>query len=141
MFQLNLLKHLVEWLINCCRTYRNALCFEHICIYNPIFWITSLRLAIWPIPKNWKWWRFDSQKKLKIKKFPNTYPFDFHLQSIAISLQEPIFKRSDSRASMISVGSEMDSITSAAEQQLRARTGSMIEKLSLIETDLTKIGS
>ncbi|KAJ6648482.1 Conserved oligomeric Golgi complex subunit 3 [Pseudolycoriella hygida] len=45
------------------------------------------------------------------------------MESIAISLQEPILKRADSRASMVSVGSEIDSITSAAEQQLRARTG------------------
>ncbi|XP_037034129.1 conserved oligomeric Golgi complex subunit 3 [Bradysia coprophila] len=45
------------------------------------------------------------------------------MESIAISLQEPILRRSDSRSSMISVGSEIDSITSAAEQQLRARTG------------------
>lgn len=57
------------------------------------------------------------------------------IQSIAISLQEPILKRSDSRASMISIGSvtsqEVESITSAAEQQLRARTGSM-NKLSQV---------
>lgn len=40
-----------------------------------------------------------------------------------------IRQRSDSRASVISVGSitsqEVDSINTAAEQQLRARTGSM----------------
>lgn len=51
--------------------------------------------------------------------------FTIFFQSIAISLQEPIYKRSESRgsiASMISV--DADHLSTMADHQSRARAGS-----------------
>jgi len=50
------------------------------------------------------------------------------MESIALSLQEPILKRSDSRSSMISMGSitsqEVESINASSGYHLNSRTGS-----------------